>query len=139
MTIAATIEPVELANMLGMTARAVNQRRAEGRIPTAPSGKIDIAGIAREWWRMTSGRPGRAHAGVAADLTAAERFDVGVRAAATITARLIVQGAADAGQGADLGVIAAAALGDALDLAGVVAGVVAGDHPLPKRIGRLVA
>lgn len=130
MPVAATIEPVELANMLGLTARAVNQRRAEGRVPTAGSGKIDLAAIVRQWWRLTSGKPGRAYGGGAADLTAEERFDAGVRTAASVTAHLIVQGMEAAGQGADLGVVAAAMLAEALDLAGVDAG----EAPLPKRI-----
>jgi hypothetical protein len=122
----------QIAKILGTSERAVAGRKAAGRLPVLPGGAIDLHAVIR------AGAVALAQtrsAGGGADMTAAERFDAGVRAAATMTAHLIVQGMADAGPGADLGIAAAVALAEALDMAGVDVGEV----PLPKRIRPMAA
>ncbi len=121
-----------LAKVLGVSERIIASRKAAGRLPVLAGGAVDLHAVVRAGAAtLLQQRPA---GGGATDLTAAEAFDDGLRAAASTTAHLIVTRIAQAGPGADVGKIAATALAEALDMTGVAAG-----EPVPSRLKPMAA
>ncbi len=111
-----------IAKVLGISERIVASRKAAGRLPVLPGGAVDLAAVVRAGAAaLAQQKP----AGATSDLPPAERFDAGLRMAATTTAHLIVAMLAEAGPAADVGAVAAEALGEALELTGAGWGDVA--------------
>lgn len=120
----------QVARVVGVTERVVAGRKGDGRLPVLPNGRVDLHAVIRAGYSALSQRRG----GGEAEMTAEERHNAAMRAAATITAHLVMTRTAKAGAGADPGATAAAALAEALDMLGVEPGEVqvpARLEPLP--------
>lgn len=100
----------QLGRLLGISERAVAARRLDGRAPTADGG-IDLAALCRAGLDALAKRP-------ADGMPTGERHDAGMRAAASVTAHLVMAAVQSPAPGEDTGQAAARALRDALDLIG---------------------
>ncbi len=122
-----TVTSGQLGRLLGLSERAVNARRLDGRAPVVDGG-IDLARLCRAGLDAMAARP-------ADGMTPGERHDAAQRAAASIAAHLVLGAVLHPRPGEDAGEAAARALREALELIGVAAGEV---EP-PARLGVLAA
>lgn len=104
-----------IGKVLRITERVVAGRKSDGRLPVLPGGSVDLHALVRAGAAaMAQSRPG-----AETSMSAAERFDAGMRAASGTTAHLIAERLAAAGPGADTAALIAAALDEARELLGV--------------------
>lgn len=123
----------QLAKVVGVTERSIFARKADGRLPVLPDGKIDLSCLIRAG--VAAMARSRSNPEASTDLGAAETFDIGLRTAASVTAHIIVRRMVAAGPGADIGIVAAEALAEALNMAGIAVG----DIAPPARIETFIA
>jgi hypothetical protein len=102
----------QLAKVVKTSERSIAGRKADGRLPVFPNGKIDLyaligAGVAS----MARSRNDSKASG-----EFGSTFDTGMRAAAKVTAHIVVRRIVEAGPGADVNAVAAEALAEALQL-----------------------
>lgn len=112
----ATVTSGQLGRLLGLSERAINARRMDGRAPTADGG-IDLAALCRAGLDALAKRP-------ADGLPPGDRHDAAQRAAASVAAHLVLGAVLNPRPGEDAGAAAARALREALDLIGAGAGEV---------------
>lgn len=119
----------QIGRILGITERVVAGRKADGRLPVLPGGRVDLHRLVRLGAAAAAEqRSGAAPAG--AKPPPAEAFDAGMRAAAATTAHLVLAAITGLEPGEDAGKAAAQALAEALDMLGVPPG----EEPPPARL-----
>jgi hypothetical protein len=107
----------QLAKIVGTTERVIAGRKSDGRLPVLPNGSIDLHSVIRAG--AASLAQARNNPCATGDLVAGERFDSAIRAAARVTAHIIVHRIVEAGPAADLGTVAAEALSETLNMMGI--------------------
>ncbi len=112
----ATVTSGQLGRLLGLSERAIAARRLDGRAPTADGG-IDLAALCRAGMDALAKRPPDG-------MTAGDRHDAAMRAAASVAAHLTLGAVLHPRPGEDAGEAAARALREALELIGVADGEV---------------
>jgi len=127
--IPAAVTAGALARAIDRTERVIAGRKADGRLPVLPGGRIDLHAIIRAGVDALAARK---RSGEAAP-DPAEQFDAGVRMAASTTAHLVLSAIQSPRAGEDAGEAAARALREALALFGVD-GPAEEREPVPARL-----